>query len=648
MQSASHRLPLRVIGRRIAWALACCLCGEMCSFAQITSLPTINAGSDSGFAQIDFAQIYLDTQNRDWKKREELELQNRKLVDSNLVSVLDLAAPNKDVDQFNRATTLLKAQKSKEAARCLQKALADYPKFVSAHISLGLAYLDLDDIGHAKAEFETAAKLDDRFPASFLNLGRLALSQNDFETAQSQLAKAAALSPRDAKVLTSLAYAQNANHQYLASLQTVHRVHELEHKGSANAHYVGAAAALKLNDLDAVEREFQLFLAEDPTNPFAPAARNHLAVLAHNKELRLHAANAGGSQQGAIVSDSPQTRTFPNTERLKAQLSALGDEPEGGLCEDCGKLADAAAVGNGSLGAAADLLPGIAAQRGGWTIRKNVDQVTLFFAVSSHGHMVNDLEASDIRILDNNKVPDNVVQFAPQSRLPLRLALLVDTSGSVHDRSSFEKRAATKFVQKVLSSASDLAFIAGFSNEPAVTQDFTSNQAVLGDGIAKLKNAEGGTALFDAAAFACRKLAQYPDDDQVARVLVILSDGEDNSSHSTLKQAVQAAEAAGVTIYTISTSEARVHNTDADKVLTALAERSGGEAMFPDDLLTLGHMFDKLQELIRSRYFIAYKPADFQPDGSYRTIRIVAQRNGQRFQVRARKGYHARLESHHD
>jgi VWFA-related protein len=126
-------------------------------------------------------------------------------------------------------------------------------------------------------------------------------------------------------------------------------------------------------------------------------------------------------------------------------------------------------------------------------------------------------------------------------------------------------------------------------------------------------------------------------------VLVILSDGEDNSSHSSLKQSIQVAERTGVTIYTVSTREDRGDKTDADKVLEVLAERSGGEAMFPGDILTLGRSFDKLHDLIRSRYFVAYKPADFQPNGNFRTISVIAEKDGKRLQVRTRKGYHARV-----
>jgi VWFA-related protein len=273
-----------------------------------------------------------------------------------------------------------------------------------------------------------------------------------------------------------------------------------------------------------------------------------------------------------------------------------------------------------------------------------VDQVALFFGVSNHGRMVNDLELANLQILDADKAPERVVQFAPQSKLPLRLALLIDTSGSVHERFSFEKRAAARFIQRVLNPDLDLAYVAGFSLSPTVTQDFSSDPALLGKGIEKLSEG-GGTSLFDAVSFSCSKLAAYPDDERVARALVILSDGEDNSSHTTLKQNIMMAERTGVTIYIVSTREGNGTKTDADKMLELMAQRSGGEAMFPGDMMTLDKTLDKLREVIRSRYFIAYKPANFQPDGSYRTIKIVAEKNGKRLQVRARKGYHARLEA---
>ena len=622
---------------RLAAVFVFFLCSQMAPLAQI---PNINMGPDSTFAQIDFAQMSLDQMNRRMAKSEQKRKREKEMIDSGVISALDLEAPNKAVEEFNQATTLMRAQHSQEAIKHMRRAIDAYPKFVSAHLGLGLAYLDQEDQPHAKSEFEVAAKLDPKFPGSFMNLGLVALSMNDFETAKPQLEKAASLHPKDPKILSALAYAQNGTRQFQQALETAKLVHALDHKGMANVHYVAASAAMSLKDFEAMERELNLFLGEDPTDAFAPTARQNLAALTHNKAVR--AASASTPTQNPTMVASLRPSTFPNAQRLKAELGDLGSESDAGSCEDCGALVEASAApdANRSTTSFSDsrVAPGLAS---GWTIRTSVDQVTLFFTVTQHGHMVNDLQESNVRVLDNNKPPDRMEQFAPQSKLPLRLALIVDTSGSVHDRFSFEKHAATKFVQKILSSHSDLAFIAGFSEENTVTQDFTSDPAELGQGIEKLANG-GGTALFDAVSFACRKLDAYPESERVARVLVILSDGEDNSSHSSLKQSIQAAERTGVTIYTVSTREDRGDKTDADSVLEMLAERTGGEAMFPGDIMTLGRSLDKLNELIRSRYFVAYKPADFQPDGSYRPISVIAEKDGKRLQVRARKGYHAR------
>jgi Ca-activated chloride channel homolog len=610
--------------------------------AAFGQLPFINAGPDSGFAQIDFAQLYLDNINRRQKLTAKQEAQDKELVDSGTVSALDLEAPNNAIEEYNRAKMLAHRQDSKEAIRHLQKAVSIYPKFVSAHVGLALAYVDQGNQSGAKSEFESAEKLDAKFPGTFLNFGLFSLSLQDYATAESQLEKAASLHPRDVKTLSALAYAQNGTHQYRQALQTSEIVHGLEHKGQANVHYVAAAAAMALKDYDAMERELTLFVDEDPTNALAPVAHKNLDAIANNKRL----ATANGASQPAPGGAPGATQTFPNSERLRAQLSGLGTNTEAESCDSCSvtekgpETSDALAANRPAMSQ-----PTISAggSEASWTIRTSVDQVAVFFSASSRGHMVDNVQQSEVQIRDNNKPPERILQFAPQSKLPLRLALLVDTSGSVKDRFSFEKQAAKAFLKKILLS-NDLAFIAGFSNETSVMQDFSADQGALGTGIEKLSNG-GGTSLFDAATYACWKLGEYPDDERVARVLVILSDGEDNSSHGTLKQSVQAAERTGVTVYTVSTREGPGDKTDADRILEAMAESSGGEALFPLDMATLDKSFDRLRELIRDRYFIAYKPADFRPDGSYRSISITAQKNGKRLQVRSRKGYHARIEA---
>ena len=414
-----------------AWVLAGFLlgCAGGMQAQGPVSIPLINVGGDATeaqFARLDFAQKLLEEQARDAREKAEGLERRKKLVASGTVSALDLAAPGKAVSEFNKAASLLSQQHSKEAILHLRKAIATYPKFVSAHNNLGLAYMDLEDSETARSEFETAAKLDDKFPGSFLNLGRLALMQKDFPTAESDLEKAASLQPRNANVLTALAYAQNSAQHYRRAIDTAGRVHALEHKGLANVHYVAASAAVSLDDFQAAQRELEFFVHEDPSHPLAPTARYNLEVLARRQNAHVPTPVTSGTQPAALIaSSSPQT--FPNTARLKDQLTALGDESADASCADCGNVnADPATPDTGAASA-------VAASSGErWTIRKNVDEVAVFFSVTNHGHFVEGLEASDIQVRDDHKPPLKVLQFASSSDLPLRLGLLVDTSGSVN------------------------------------------------------------------------------------------------------------------------------------------------------------------------------------------------------------------------
>lgn len=601
-------------------------------------LPLMNAGPDSNFSQVDFAQMFLDNTNKQLQKNAEIKAERQRMVDTGVVSALDLEAPNKALEEYNRAAALMKGQHSKEAIVHLQKAIAAYPKFVLAYNTLGLAYLDQGD-PHAKEEFEKAAQLDSKFPGSFLHLGMLDLAAKDLAGADTELTKAASLSPNNPNILAALAFAENGDHKYSETLQTVAHVHTLDHRAFANVHYVAASAAMALGNYEAMERELKLFLAEAPADPLAPVARQNLAKLENRRNPP--PLSAPGTQSRMLGAPA-KLQTFPNSDRLEAQLKEAREEPESEKCDTCNTPQSNELAANTGATAANSSLAAYARAGAVFTIHQAVDETALYFAVSNHGHMVSDLQLSNIQIRDDNKPPERVIQFVPQSKLPLRLGLLIDTSGSVHDRFSFEEHAAEKFIEKVLNGTSDLGFVAGFSGETTVTRDFVADPAELAKGIESLTNG-GGTALFDAVAYSCRKLADYPETGRVARVLVLLSDGEDNSSHRSLKQALEQAESAGVTVYAVSTSESNGDKTDADHILEVLAERSGGEAMFPGDMMVFARSLDRLRDLIRSRYLLAYKPAGFVPNGQYRPIHVVAEQDGKRLQVHVRKGYYGRL-----
>ena len=274
------------------------------------------------------------------------------------------------------------------------------------------------------------------------------------------------------------------------------------------------------------------------------------------------------------------------------------------------------------------------------TIKTQVREVNVIFTVTDkHGRFKRDLKQEDLQILDDGKAPEQIRDFRSETDLPLRVGLLVDASNSIRDRFKFEQEAAIEFLNSIVRPKQDLAFVIGFDSTPEVTQDFTNNTEKLSNGIHMLRPG-GGTALFDAIYFACRdKLMKQKDHTTVRRAIILVSDGDDNQSHSTLSEAIEMAQRAEVIVYTISTSTSNTEDR-GDKVLKKLAENTGGRAFSPFKIQDVSDAFREIQDELRSQYAVAYKPADFRADGHFRPIQIVAQNNKKLF-IRARRGYYA-------
>ena len=273
------------------------------------------------------------------------------------------------------------------------------------------------------------------------------------------------------------------------------------------------------------------------------------------------------------------------------------------------------------------------------TIRKRVDEVNvLFIATDKHGKFVRNLNQRDFTILDDHKPPQAIVNFRRETDLPLEVGLLVDTSGSVRSRFDFEQEAAVSFLQHTLRPGFDKAFVMGFSAHSQVAQDFTDNVTLLATGVHNLRNG-GGTALYDAIYRACRdKLSKERTDHPVRRAVIIISDGEDNQSEVSRAQAIEMAQRAEVIVYAISTDDSGLI-LRGDKVLQQLADATGGRAFFPYKMKDIRNSFTAIEDELRSQYAVSYRPADFDADGRYRSIEIIALKKD--LQVRARKGYFA-------
>lgn len=273
------------------------------------------------------------------------------------------------------------------------------------------------------------------------------------------------------------------------------------------------------------------------------------------------------------------------------------------------------------------------------TIRTTVNEVSLIFTVTDrHGHYIPDLNQSDFALLDDQKAPAKVNSFHQQINLPLRVGILIDTSSSIRSRFEFEQQSATEFLLQVLRAKNDRAFVMGFDVTPTVTADWTNDQDALETGVDKLRP-EGGTALFDAVYSACRdKLLTERGPEPVRKAIILVSDGEDNQSRVYMPEAIKECERAETIIYAISTNWTPSRGA-GDKVLTDLAEQTGGEVFFPPSVEDMAVSFKSIEEELRSQYALVYTPADFKADGAFRTIYLYCY--DRRYQVRAKKGYFA-------
>jgi len=300
-------------------------------------------------------------------------------------------------------------------------------------------------------------------------------------------------------------------------------------------------------------------------------------------------------------------------------------------------------------------------QKSQTTIPVTVNLVDVLFTVlDRRNKLVPSLEQADFRVLDDN-IPQDIRYFSRQSDLPLRIGMLMDTSNSIRDRLKFEQDAANNFLFSVLRRNKDEAFVMTFDDEPQLLLGFTGDTGLLRDHILRTR-AGGGTAVYDAIYEACTKELNHPprppgdQPDVVRRVMILISDGEDNLSSHTRAEAIEMAQRTSVVIYTISTStqwvtlddpskeksgNRKYHLTEGDKILQDLAEETGGRSFYPYHVDDLDQSFQDIGEELRNQYSIAYNPTNHALDGRYHKIKIeVPEHKG--YQVRARRGYYAR------
>jgi len=284
----------------------------------------------------------------------------------------------------------------------------------------------------------------------------------------------------------------------------------------------------------------------------------------------------------------------------------------------------------------------------------------LLTAIDRDRRFVTTLRREDVRVLEDN-VPQELTVFERETDLPLTLAILIDTSRSQERTLPDEKAAARAFIDSVLRPDRDRAAVISFTGEAVLQQDMTNDMGKLRGAVEQVRiefptgspECEGNvtperelrcyTGVWDAAWVTVNDvLSQTPA--QSRRAVILLTDGQDSSSMTKRQEAIDLAVKHNVVIYSIGIGDDDYEGV-ADDALRKISERTGGRAFFPESKQELDAAFARIQQELRSQYFLAYRPANTKRDGTFRQVRVEIinpELRKQKLQLLYRQGYYAR------
>ncbi|HEX8736176.1 MAG TPA: VWA domain-containing protein [Pyrinomonadaceae bacterium] len=267
----------------------------------------------------------------------------------------------------------------------------------------------------------------------------------------------------------------------------------------------------------------------------------------------------------------------------------------------------------------------------------------------AQGRAITTLKLEDFTLEIDGK-PAEISELSRSTMAPVRLALLFDNSSSVRVAREFEKKAAIRFFRQVIRPEKDLVALFSVASTTELEQPLTKDISSLVRAIELFAEPAGGTQLLEGVIQA----AEYLQAAEGRRVIVIMSDGEDNLSDSTLEQTVRAAQLNNCQIYVVKTTEfenvkrtgERIGNANviflaAERRMQELARQTGGAVYSPVDEDELDAAFTRISAELSQQYILSYYPAGDEKDkrGEFRTISLKI-KNRENLTVRTRKGYY--------
>jgi VWFA-related protein len=291
----------------------------------------------------------------------------------------------------------------------------------------------------------------------------------------------------------------------------------------------------------------------------------------------------------------------------------------------------------------------------GKTLKITTEVVSVYAVVrQKNGHLLPDLTKDDFTLQEDQQ-PQVISYFSRETDTPLTLGILVDTSPSQGRVLGVEKSEAEAFLEQTLR-PKDLAFVMHFDVEVELLQDFTADLRLLNKAIDETEingggartpgtfpsgDAGGATHLYDAVYLAARDLLK----NEVGRkVLILLTDGEDQGSKVRLEAALEAAQKSDVIIYSIDISDRAFYSRaglgyGGEGVLRKLSDETGGRVIQANNARDTSEAFQQIARELRTQYLLGYTPTNTKLDGTFRKIEVKV--NVGNVKVDARRGYYA-------
>jgi VWFA-related protein len=292
----------------------------------------------------------------------------------------------------------------------------------------------------------------------------------------------------------------------------------------------------------------------------------------------------------------------------------------------------------------------------GATLKVTTEVVNVYAVVrEKNGRLIPDLNKDDF-LLEEDQTPQVIRYFSREADTPLTMGILVDTSPSQGRVLVVEQSEAEAFLRDVLR-PKDLTFVLHFDVEVELLQDFTSDLHLLDKAIDETEingggvrptpgtfpsgDSGGATHLYDAVYLSARELLK----NEVGRkVLILLTDGEDQGSKVRLDAALEAAQKADLIIYSIDISDrgfyyGRGLSYGGESVLRKLSDQTGGRVIEAKSQKDTSAAFQQIANELRTQYLLGYTPTNTKLDGTFRKIEVKV-RNGDA-KVNARRGYYA-------